>query len=92
MLVILMVTEMMMLMVAMTMSMEIMTLDGPMCEHVLQPPDMIIQKPGFLKESGSAGAAGHNGKLPARGSDLSERRLIILHDLYLHHRQWSPRR
>mgnify|MGYP005678803989 CR=1 FL=1 len=36
MLVILMVTEMMMLMMAMTMSMEIRMLDGPICENVIQ--------------------------------------------------------
>ena len=45
MLVISVATEMMMLMMAMTMSMEIMMLDGPICEHVLQSPDMIIPKP-----------------------------------------------
>ena len=40
-----MVTEMMMLMMAMTMSMEIMMLDGPICENVSQSLDMIIHKP-----------------------------------------------
>ena len=45
MLVILMVTEMMMLMMAMTMSMEIRMLDGPICENVSQILDMIIPKP-----------------------------------------------
>ena len=43
----LMVTEMMMLMMAMTMSMEIMMLDGAMCENVLQSLDMTIPKPTF---------------------------------------------
>ena len=47
MLVILMVTEMMMLMMAMTMSMEIMMLDGPICENVLPILDMTIPKPRF---------------------------------------------
>ena len=47
MLVILMVTEMMMLMMAMTMSMEIMMLDGPLCENVLQSLDMTIPKTKF---------------------------------------------
>ena len=41
MLLILMVTEMM----AMTMSMEFMMLDGPICENALQILDMIIPKP-----------------------------------------------
>ena len=45
MLVILMVTEMMMLMMAMTMSMEIMMLDGPICAYVLQILDMTNPKP-----------------------------------------------
>ena len=47
MLVILMVTEMMMLMMAMTLSMEIMMLDGPICENVLQILDMTNPKPRF---------------------------------------------
>ena len=47
MLVILMVTEMMMLMMAMTMSMEIKMLDGPICENVLQILDMTTPKPRF---------------------------------------------
>ena len=47
MLVILMVTEMMMLMMAMTMSMEIKMLDGPICENDLQFQDMTIPKPRF---------------------------------------------
>ena len=47
MLLILMVTEMMMLMMPMTMSMEIMVLDGPNCENALQSLDMIFPKPRF---------------------------------------------
>ena len=47
MLLILMVTEMMMPMMAMTMSMEIMMLHGPICENVLQFLDMTLPKPGF---------------------------------------------
>ena len=47
MLLILMVTEMMMLMMAMTLSMEIRMLDGPICEKVLKILDMIIPKPRF---------------------------------------------
>ena len=47
MLVILMVTEMMMLMMAMTMSMEIKMLDAPNCENVLQILDMTTPKPWF---------------------------------------------
>ena len=47
MLVILMVTEMMMLMMAMTMSMEIKMLDGPLCENVSQILDMTDPKPGL---------------------------------------------
>ena len=47
MLLILMVTEMMMLMMAMTMSMEIGMPDGPICENVLQILDMTIPKPEF---------------------------------------------
>ena len=39
-----MVTEMMMLMMAMTLSMEIRMLDGPICENVSQILDMIISK------------------------------------------------
>ena len=42
-----MVTEMMMLMMAMTLSMEIRMLDGPICEHVSHILDMIIPKPRF---------------------------------------------
>ena len=45
MLLILMVTKMMMLMMAMTMSVEIMMLDGPICEDVLQILDMTIPEP-----------------------------------------------
>ena len=44
MLVILMVTEMRMLMMAITMSMEIKMLDGPICENVLQILDMVAPK------------------------------------------------
>ena len=47
MLVILMVTEMMMLMMAMTMSMEFMMLDGPICQNALQILDMTAPKPRF---------------------------------------------
>ena len=47
MLVILMVTEMMMLMMAMTMNMEIRMFDGPICENVLQVLDMTNPKLGF---------------------------------------------
>ena len=47
MLVILMVTEMMMLMMAMTMSMEIMMLDDPFCGNALQSLGMTIPKPRF---------------------------------------------
>ena len=47
MLLILMVTEMMMLMMAMTLGMEIKMLDGPICENVLQILDMTIPNPGF---------------------------------------------
>ena len=43
----LMVTEMMMLMMAMTLSMEIKMLDGLVCENILQILDMIIPKPWF---------------------------------------------
>ena len=42
-----MVTEMMLLLMAMTPSMEIKMLDGPICEHVLQILDMTIPKPKF---------------------------------------------
>ena len=42
-----MVTEMMMLMTAMTMRMEIRMLDGPICENVLQILDMTTPKPRF---------------------------------------------
>ena len=44
MLVILMVREIMMLMMAMTMSMEIRMLDGPICENVVKHLDMISPK------------------------------------------------
>ena len=47
MLVILMATEMMMLMMAMTMSMEIRMLDGPICENDFQILDMTLPKPRF---------------------------------------------
>ena len=47
MLLVLMVTEMMMLMMAMTKSMETMMLDGPICENVLQTLDMTAPKPRF---------------------------------------------
>ena len=47
MLLIWMVTEIMMLMMAMTMSMEIKMLDGPHCGNVLQILDMAIPKPKF---------------------------------------------
>ena len=47
MLLILMVTEMMMLMMAMTMRMEIKMLDGPISENVLQILAMTIPKPRF---------------------------------------------
>ena len=47
MLLILMVTEMMMLMMAMTLSMEIRMLDGPICENVLQILHMIAPEPRF---------------------------------------------
>ena len=42
-----MVTEMMMLMMAMTMSMEIKMLDGPICENVVQILDITLPKPSF---------------------------------------------
>ena len=45
-----------------------------------------------MKRSRSAFTAGHNGKWPARGSDLSEERPIILHDRHLHQRKWNPQR
>ena len=45
MLLILMVTEMMMLVMAMTMSMEVKMLDGAMCENELQILDMNKPKP-----------------------------------------------
>ena len=41
------VMEMMMLMMAMTLSMEIKMLDGPIGEDVLQILDMVIPKPRF---------------------------------------------
>ena len=44
---ILMATEMVMLMMTMTMGMEIMMRDGPICENVLQILDMTTPKPGF---------------------------------------------
>ena len=44
MLVILMVTEMMMPMMAMTLGMEIMMLDGPICKNVWQILDMTTPK------------------------------------------------
>ena len=47
MLLVLMATEMMMLMMARTLSMEIRMLDGPICETVVQILDMIIPKPRF---------------------------------------------
>ena len=47
MLVILMATAMMLLMMAMTMSMEIRMLDGPMCDVGSQILDMIIPQPRF---------------------------------------------
>ena len=47
MLMILMVTEMMMLMTAMTMAMEIKMIDAPICESVLQSLDMTTPKPMF---------------------------------------------
>ena len=43
----LMVTEMMMLMMAMTLSMEIKVLDGPICENVVQILAMTVPKPRF---------------------------------------------
>ena len=43
----LMVTEMMMLIMAMTMNMEIKMFDGPVCENVLQILDMTNPKPKF---------------------------------------------
>ena len=53
---------MMMLIMAMTLSMEIKMLDGPICENVLQTLDMAAPKPWFLKRSRSASAAGDTGK------------------------------
>ena len=47
MLLLLMVTEMMMLMMAMTLTTEIKMLDGPMCESVLQILDSTTPKPRF---------------------------------------------
>ena len=41
------VTEMMMLMMAMTLSMEIKMLDDPICENVLPILDLTVQKPRF---------------------------------------------
>ena len=40
-------------------------------------------------ESETAFAVWHNGKLPARGSDMGDRRPFILHDLHLHPWQWG---
>ena len=42
-----MVTEMMMLMMARTLSMEIKMLDGPICENVVQILDTTTPKPRF---------------------------------------------
>ena len=42
-----MVTEMMMLMMAMTLNMEIKMLDGTVCENVIQILDITIPKPKF---------------------------------------------
>ena len=42
-----MMMEMMMLMMAMTLSMETRMLDGPICENVLQILDMTIPTPRF---------------------------------------------
>ena len=42
-----MVVEMMMLILAMTLSMEIRMLDGPICDNVLQILDMTAPKPRF---------------------------------------------
>ena len=42
-----MVAEMMMLMMAMTLSMEIRMRDGPICENVIQILDMTSPRPGF---------------------------------------------
>ena len=42
-----MATEMRMLMMAMTMSMEIKMLDGPICANVVQSLDMANPKPKF---------------------------------------------
>ena len=47
MLLILVVTEMMLLMMAMTLSMGIRVLDGPICKNVLQILDMTSPKPRF---------------------------------------------
>ena len=47
MLVILMVTEMMMLMMAMAMSIGVRMLHGPICENVLQILDTTTPKPGL---------------------------------------------
>jgi len=47
MLLILMVTEMIMLMMAMTLCMEIKMLDGPICDNVLKILDMTNPKPKF---------------------------------------------
>ena len=51
MLLILMVTEMMMPMMAMTLSMEIMMLDGPICENASQILAMINPKPRFWRSA-----------------------------------------
>ena len=47
MLLIRMVTQIMMLVMTKTMSMEIMMLDGPICDNVLQILDMTIPNPKF---------------------------------------------
>ena len=90
MLVILMVTEMMMLMMAMTMSMEIRMLDGPICENVLQILDMTNPKPRFWKSPDQLLLQGTIEKWPARSSDLSDWRPIIFDDLHLQHCSWTP--
>ena len=47
MLLILMVAQMKMLVMAMTLSMKIRMLDGPICENVLQILDVTLPKPAF---------------------------------------------
>ena len=71
MLLILMVTEMMVLMMTMTMSMEIMMLGGPGCEFFTKSGHD-ESKTKALKESRSVFVAGHNGKV-ARQRLRSER-------------------